>query len=1346
MKEGIKIKNDNMNIGRVGLDKVFLMFFILVVGFAIFVGATDFKDENMIFHYNEGTPIIHYLNDSLVSFTDTGLIFEINLNTNITLEQNSTESIEADEFINDYTWFHLNKNGELIINVSEDYQSGEYSVRFQLENGTNYSDVVNYIFEINATNDAPEFTNNNSTYMYPLNRELEPPVYNVTVDDEEEHYPINFTIVWTDCYNPSWVSSRDCNLFNIVTIDNTTAQFNYSIISNDDVGEYNATIFITEGNHSCPHSHCNSNNYTVNRNNSYNFTVFVQPQLSINASDCDNKNFTEGVEDKCNIIIRTKGRNDYLDLNSSVSFANPNIFVKPNNNTWFFPNQINQSVNNTKNITIIINASKFQIGNWSIDFDVLDLDSFEPKKSVIIPIFVNRNVSLNDVPFVSFVDSKYVDGLENISIDIDSVVSFDLEDDDFLIEDKWDGYNETVDVDVTIVNRDDGEIVSDFSNVNIDYPIYNDADSNNRNNATINITFSPVLSQIGDFKIIFNFSDGDGANQILTTNITVINNTAPEWNESLYNYNFTVNSTIENSIENITNWDLSNNNINASASDIDGDVLYYSVNGVSPPNFDLTSEGILNFIPWKMDVGYWEFNVTVSDVLGKNANSVWKFNVSNINSLPNISEETSEFVVSINAEPESGTHNYYVNQSEIVNIIVRIYDEDLNISESQIDDWGVYDEILNLTWDVVNFTNVTDVLDIDFEYLNDGANYSEFFSSFYCDYDYVGNYTVFLNVSDKSFANDSFNFNLTILDRNEVPSLDEFDNFTTSILDEDFYFDFNTTDRESSEYNGLEYSLENITVGAPNITVNKTTGVIKFNFSNNQDYSGSWEYNISVNDSEDINFEIFKLDVYGYVNVTSLVGSILNFTEGNTSEFNFSVDYAVENTNLTYAVWMDGILVSWNDTNHTTKVYNKTNFTLREIGNYSYNSSNNLTLNISATYSDESSQGAGGYNNFTLLVYNPDYPNLSMNNSWYTNIIHVNENISFSGEIEDFFNNTGVSFSVDLNNYFSDYDYFDVGYGQLVNFSLNKSDFLSSWYSFNGWVLNFNIALPGTYNISVTGYEWDNYNDRTGTNISLGNVSSNVFRILITDPTPDPVETPSSGGSGGSRSSKQTQHYGLKIITPDSIVVSDEDYVELNFSVLNSGEVDLYGINLSGMIELDGAFTNNLEIALNEDWIEQLLIGEMRDYSLRVDVETSAVGRYEITIFGNVTNPKFSDWGQFYVEVQALDESELSQLLIFTEKMVAENPECLELSESLNEVQKMFDDGNLLDIESAARKVINACEESISANEQMRFSGNSINDIVWYSFLSFAGVMIIGFSLYVLHKLKLKSSKFDNYI
>ncbi len=1270
------------------------------------------------------------------------------------------------------SWIYMNNiSGNLSINPFYDNQTGLLTLPLAVTGSQNGSAITmseNYNFFINATNDAPVWINSTSSVDFPLENGTK--MFYINITDEENNFPINFSINWSgSCYHAPWTGlgeTENCSLFIIETLNNNTGKVNFTP-TNNLVGEYNATINITEGgSHPCPFSPYCDENYSKNISIIYNITVNVLTQLFVNTTNCSNSVFYEGGESNCTIIIRTRGRTDLLNLSSVISFANLSSGLRvPNNRSWFIPNNTQvSSFNNEYFYNISIIPEKFQIGNWSVNLNVKDITSTEPEDISNFYIYVNRNSSLNSIPNVSINSSNLLDKKETIAAEIQNIFSFDVRDDDFLIEDKWSGYNETIDLNLTF-EKDGSVIPVSFWSYNIQYPnpvgpVYQ------RNLTKINVSFSPTSEDTGNYTIYANFSDKQGDFDMLEFNLTIINDTAPNWASSKYNFSWMINSTKETTTNNLSSIDLNDSGV-FYAKDIDlNDNLHFSLVGNVPTHINLSEEGILNFFPWKEDVGNWNFIIKACDDYGKCTDSQWNFEINNTNSPPIMKKIAPGFIITNSSFPGGGV-NYFVNQSDTINITVRIYDEDLAVVQKSF-----VNENLTLNRDIINLTNSTKILDFNFSVLEEGTNYTDFLASFYANYTNLGNYTINVNVSDYVNAQDNFTFNLTILKRNEDPILINITNISVSILDDNFTYDFNAIDIEDSEEDGdfiysieIPTGMENPKTPPLNNFLNSTTGILNFNFSN-MNYSGIWNYEIKVQDRDNGHgVEPFVLFVYGYPNVTSPIpNEIFNLQEGNFSEINFTLDYAVNNSNLTYELYMNKIFIEENG----SIFYFLENFSLRDIKNISMdNITKIINISIPVDYSDESYFGNGNETKLKLLVYNPEYEDIVSEFNWTTNITHVNQNISFSGQVGlvPIFSNIKTLFQLNLSEYFSDYDYFDNYYKQDVNFSIisglltggaNKYISLNDYNIDEDWIVNFNFENTGVYNVSIIGNEWDNFsrlNDSTRVKDKgyykndgslMSTAQSNYFIITILDPTE--VPKPSKGGSGGTSRSQLAQHYGLKIITPEDILISEEKFVELNFSVMNTGNVDLFGINLSGIIELNSMFTSDLTLQLSENWIDSLKVNEIKNYSLRVDVDTGAIGKYLITIFGNVTNPKFSDWGEFYIEVLAMDESEIAQLLVFTEKLISENPECLELTEFVKEAKGFFDSGDLVKSQKLVAKIIEACEESISSNEQHRYNIKNINPIIWYILIGVCLGIVIVSIVYLNNRIKFKKYNDEEYL
>jgi hypothetical protein len=227
------------------------------------------------------------------------------------------------------SWIVMNNSsGILEINSTKDDETGllllPLAVTVQSDVG---SDTLRrmYNYTIYALNDILYFTNlrPDYTYIFPTN-ESTFESYNITIGDEEEHYPLNYTIEFTDCTYAFWldkVDGEDCQLFNLtnLTEDNTSLFLDYTP-NNLDVGIYNVTISVQEAEHMCPHNYC-LEGYEERHIISQDIIIQVLSQLEVDVSDCYNNVFVEGQYDSCNIIIKTRDPIGDLKLNSSASFA-----------------------------------------------------------------------------------------------------------------------------------------------------------------------------------------------------------------------------------------------------------------------------------------------------------------------------------------------------------------------------------------------------------------------------------------------------------------------------------------------------------------------------------------------------------------------------------------------------------------------------------------------------------------------------------------------------------------------------------------------------------------------------------------------------------------------------------------------------------------------------------------------------------------------------------------------------------------------------------------------------------------------------------------------------------------
>jgi hypothetical protein len=434
---------------------------------------------------------------------------------------------------------------------------------------------------------------------------------------------------------------------------------------------------------------------------------------------------------------------------------------------------------------------------------------------------------------------------------------------------------------------------------------------------------------------------------------------------------------------------------------------------------------------------------------------------------------------------------------------------------------------------------------------------------------------------------------------------------------------------------------------------------------------------------------------------------IFNLTENNQTNLTFSANSSVPE-NLTYNFYI--------------------NNTLRYSIDY-YSNNTNITWEFTPNYTDETHEFA----NLTLLVLDKTYPELNISINWSVNISHANYPVNFTGHLGDSQSTYDSYITIDLKNYFSDIDYSDAHYNQTVNFTIisnSTPSYIASSTS-SLWILKLSSRID---TIELLTIEANDFNDTGGV---VSNTTSNAFQVMFT--TPSTTQVPQGS------SSVVTQYRAMKIILPGEVVVSDRNYIEVPFSVKNTGQSKLNGINLSAMVKFNDFYTDNMNISITNTYISKLEIGESQNMSMYIYANTKNYGRYKATVYANVSSPKFNDWAEFYIDLRKTNSTDAEKALVFTEKLISENPECIELTELVKEARNYFNAGDVDKTMEKTDEAIAACKKAISSNEQIKYA-DYIRQNFFYFVFAIIVVLFMAVAIYVYKKQKFNKPQKDEYM
>lgn len=1214
--------------------------------------------------------------------------------------------------------------------VAADYSWVGYDINYTAVEDTAYhhnltnnvtGDGANRVFSINDTagieilwNEGVVTLSQISSWIYIANETTGDLVINATADNETGRFRLPITVAWGGA-SASTVSFY----FNVTAVNdaptflnlenktfNSTQLFEYLVNAADEENNYPFVFNISFLN-------CTTAEWST-RNNT-NCTLFNLSQYSANSTSI-NISFTPGRNDVGNYVINFTVR-DYNNASTSkiANFSVFNVNLAPyfryvcddERSTSEYSNftcRVNASdIDETSNLTISANYSWFKFNgsnsittrcNLSTDYNVSALVNFTADDLQVGNWSVNISVTDNNLGVNSSVFWFYVENV-NDSVSLGSIANVtaytsnnytiyvNATDNDLLIPDKS-VYNEIL------------AFSSNHSSVSVS------ASSTSGNITTAIIQFNPNNFISGNHSI--NITVRDANNYSVDSRVFVISifsNTAPVWNSSL-----------------ATNYSLTEEisfylNLTANVSDSDGDnITFLFSNDTSFPSFLLnTTTGIINFTPDDSDVGQHFLIINASDSISQTP-LTFNFTVLNINDIP----------VIVTPLPSSSGNNITVNETNSnmnttednpSKILLYVQDNDFKIPDLQK---GFYNETLNLNLIIVgrntslfNFTKISN-------FPLASQNESRYAASFIPRKNDVGSYNITVNVSDLSgnFSN-IVNFNITILAVEHSPVLMTLEN-KTSKVNSSFYYRINATDTEDGgSANSFNFTFSYLNLTSQYLfnstTFNSTTGEINITFNSTQE--GKHSLNITVsdlsgrNDSKD-----FWIYVYGYPSINQPVSS-KNFylKENATSNLTFQSNHTVGD-NLTYYFYVDNAL----------------KYNLSYYGN-----NTNITWQFLPNYTDETY----GVKNITLILGNPTYPEINYSSSWNITINHTNSPVTLTEySINDKESSYSSQISINLGTYFSDADYSDVYYNQTVNFTIasnTSSTKISS--SLSGWTLTLSATTSTIERLIITA------SDLNDTNSTMTNVPSNTFEIKFTSPSTTAV--PSSGGGGGFT---KVEHYSLKILSPEDIVVSDRNYIEILITIKNTGQVNLRGITLSGIVSFNNLLSDEVKISLAQTYISELPYGASKNLTMKINADTQKMGRYKATIYANVTSPKFSDWGDVYIELRRTNETEAEDALIFTGKLVTENQECLELTEIVKEAKKLFDEKRFTESVKKSREAVEACESAISRGKSLKSTKMSVPSILLYVGLGTLFVFLIWIIVYIYKKVKFNKDKLDGYV
>lgn len=1388
----MKKKKKNSLLGK----KIFIWIFIFVglitLSIEIVKGVSWIEEsyDNLNYTFAEDKISIHNLKENITSWGEH-ITFEI-----VATETNypfywTNYLNEKKQFLVESlpSWIYINNLflGNLTFNSTLDNQTGFFQIYISVRNlSSEKTDTSKsqFGFIINATNDAPEFiVFPNETESRYADGDL---LLQFEVFDEEEHYPLNFSVIFNpEGYKPAQWNNKDVPLleYNWTNNSNTNHTLIFKNLSRNDTGIYNITVCVND---TLPPEEnlpfFRKEDYNVSKQTCKDFILDLRTKLEVSENCSNIKTMLDNETVFCQIEITTEFHNSTIAAWSNASLVNSIYNKNVKNRSWFFKEISSNATNYTKVYNVSLGPfNKSNIGNWSIIFSANDtterglLEPSSSPKNEAFNLLINR--SNNSQPKLDVRDnSTDLNGNSlELPVNYDRGLDIFITDEDLAIIDK-EVYNESFIENISFFNRSDGSKIEGKFKDN--ESISGASLVSNRILKTLFL--KPSQDDIGNYTVNISVTDKSGgrSNEV-SFNLTIRDNEPPKWNKSRMEINCTVPSNngsnvtckyldINNDLKEVNNsfiLNLSNSSngiIWASDKDEKDDIIYTLKGSPLPKNFNLINNSLLTFTPWKQDVGYWEFNISAKDSV-LHTDSTWVLNITNENSRPEVFTFNYTINETSNGTIESGSV-INLTQKDILNLTLVVKDLDLLIVSEQLQE----EITTNFSFSAFDSSNENKDL---FQFSDSKAKksgetkiYSESFSFQNINSTYE-DYSVNLTVKDNDGESVNLSFILNISKVYDPPFIN-MSSLTERhyAIGQIFEFKINAEDPENGSLS-YNYTLENKIYDSSlgrNTSLTRIfddgdlkEGVLSVgNLS--ESHAGVYFINVSArsNVSNLSGYVSLHLYVYDVPNITFPEdGFLFEGVENTTLHINFSVNHSV-GSNLFYKISFSNITCI----NKSVGCNNTHNFS-QKGGNLSLSGNGtNVSFHVPLNFSDESY----GENRTLMLQVSPSRGSgslsivgegsLIVSKTWNLSITHKNFPINFKSSIGNKSTSRIGKINIDLTEYLEDVDAIDPYYAQNVSFFIesNETDsrFLINANPFEKNISFENLTHPGGWKLVVSLENQSLFAseeliitafDLNENGTRLTNSTSDKFKVSFTEevaviekPTPSPSSGGSSLGSSGAP-------YSLKIIVPGSVSIFPGEKVVIPIELLNEGKFDLKDIDLSSILESSGVPIQSIPMFFNENNISILKAGERKTSSLTLNANFNLPGLYDITVTASSKNPSYSDWGKIQIIIPEIDYA--LERLIFAEKMIDENPKCLEIREVIVRARNLYERGGYSESLVETNLAIDACNRVLESGRlsQVFYQGSSLEDKIFrYVFIISALSIGIGILYYLIRRQMIK--------
>jgi hypothetical protein len=234
------------------------------------------------------------------------------------------------------------------------------------------------------------------------------------------------------------------------------------------------------------------------------------------------------------------------------------------------------------------------------------------------------------------------------------------------------------------------------------------------------------------------------------------------------------------------------------------------------------------------------------------------------------------------------------------------------------------------------------------------------------------------------------------------------------------------------------------------------------------------------------------------------------------------------------------------------------------------------------------------------------------------------------------------------------------------------------------------------------------------------------FKLIINyNPAVVSVDNPTGGGGGGT-----TPKPSLTLGLPKPISVEEIGPVDFNITLTNDGGVNFNDVNLVGSM-FENSIPAKTSVSFSNNSFSSFSIRRSETVAVHSYIDSEEITVYEILINASSKQPSYKTQAKVYLTFIGKNGSGIVKIIAFTEGLINENAECLDLRDMINNAKAEFEQGNTQAAIEKAQEALAACKNILDNPRKPTYTRNNQGFIVLFIAIGLGLAIVLGILLNV---------------